>query len=249
MEIHELAADYFAKLPVTYNWPEMVEIFHSKAAKKPAGWKLAHLACESVGGEDEWCVPAVAAVGCMQISIIYIDDMLDEDPRGKHLEIGSAATMAISGPRFFGFVIGGSLPATLACNWLATAWDQNSGLRVATPVATVLEDVLLKARLRMGGASEDEIDRVVGLAWARGELTAPRRPGINYMLSQHNKVPVDAKTVISYQPHVMFYVPYLSNIDLGANPMGSAPVFVVNEGQPNAYVIVPVSVGEEKGGH
>ena len=38
----------------------------------------------------------------------------------------SPATMAVAGPRFFGFVIGGSLPATVAANLLATAWDQNS---------------------------------------------------------------------------------------------------------------------------
>src|SRR5580765_6273354 len=42
-------------------------------------------------------------------------------------EIGSPATMAMAGPRFFGFVIGGALPATVAANWLAAAWDQNSG--------------------------------------------------------------------------------------------------------------------------
>ena len=101
----------------------------------------------------------------------------------------------------------------------------------------------------MRGAGQDEIDRAVGLAWARGELSAPRRPGINYMLSEHNKVPIDADTVIPYQPHVMFYAPYLSNVDLGAEPIGSAPVFVVNEGQPDAYVIVPVSVEKEQGGH
>ena len=42
-------------------------------------------------------------------------------------EAGSPATLATAGPRFFGFVIGGSLPATVAANVLATAWDQNAG--------------------------------------------------------------------------------------------------------------------------
>src|SRR5258708_37139359 len=43
-------------------------------------------------------------------------------------ELGSPATMATAGGRFFGFVIGGSLPVTVAANWLAAAWDQNAGL-------------------------------------------------------------------------------------------------------------------------
>jgi len=41
-------------------------------------------------------------------------------------EIGSPATMAAPGGRYFGFVTGSSLPATVAANWLATAWDQNA---------------------------------------------------------------------------------------------------------------------------
>src|SRR5262245_49072916 len=45
----------------------------------------------------------------------------------------SPATMAMAGPRFFGFVIGGSLPTALAANWLAPAWDQNTGLYNSTP--------------------------------------------------------------------------------------------------------------------
>ncbi|HTP31959.1 MAG TPA: aminotransferase class V-fold PLP-dependent enzyme [Candidatus Acidoferrales bacterium] len=56
---------------------------------------------------------------------------------------GSPATMGISGPRFFGWVIGGSLPAALAANWLASAWDQNAGLFVATPISALLEEVTL----------------------------------------------------------------------------------------------------------
>jgi glutamate/tyrosine decarboxylase-like PLP-dependent enzyme len=59
-------------------------------------------------------------------------------------ELGSPATMGMAGPRFFGWVIGGSLPAALAANWLAGAWDQNAGLFVSTPIATVLEEVTLE---------------------------------------------------------------------------------------------------------
>ena len=59
-------------------------------------------------------------------------------------EIGSPATMGIAGPRFFGFVIGGSLPATVAASWLSIAWDQNAGLYRATPGVSILEEVALK---------------------------------------------------------------------------------------------------------
>lgn len=58
-------------------------------------------------------------------------------------DIGSPASVVTNGPRFFGFVIGGALPATVAAAWLATAWDQNAGLFAAAPAATVLEEVSL----------------------------------------------------------------------------------------------------------
>jgi glutamate/tyrosine decarboxylase-like PLP-dependent enzyme len=58
-------------------------------------------------------------------------------------EIVGPATMAMPGGRFFGFVIGGALPVTVAANWLATAWDQNTGLWTPTPGVATLEEVAL----------------------------------------------------------------------------------------------------------
>ena len=52
--------------------------------------------------------------------------------------------MGMAGPRFFGFVIGGSLPAALAANWLAAAWDQNAAFDSVTPAASQLEAVALE---------------------------------------------------------------------------------------------------------
>ncbi len=57
--------------------------------------------------------------------------------------VGSA-TMAMAGPRFFGFVIGGALPATVAANVLAAAWDQNSARSDVTPGTARVEAVALR---------------------------------------------------------------------------------------------------------
>jgi glutamate/tyrosine decarboxylase-like PLP-dependent enzyme len=59
--------------------------------------------------------------------------------------------VASAGPRYFGFVTGGSLPAAVAADWLTTAWDQNGALVASSPAAAVVEEVVVDWLLDLTG--------------------------------------------------------------------------------------------------
>ncbi|MBS0367416.1 MAG: aspartate aminotransferase family protein [Proteobacteria bacterium] len=96
-------------------------------------------------------------------------------------DYGSPATMASAGGRFFGFVIGGALPVTVAASWLASAWDQNAGLVVTAPACAALErsalrwlkDILRLPTATAGGfVTSATAANFCGLAAARHALLA-----------------------------------------------------------------------------
>jgi glutamate/tyrosine decarboxylase-like PLP-dependent enzyme len=89
--------------------------------------------------------------------------------------------MAMPSGRFFGWVIGGTLPAALASDWLVSAWDQNAGLRYATPAMAAIEEAAGKWLLELLGlpAASDvgfvtgaTMANFTGMAAARWRLLA-----------------------------------------------------------------------------
>lgn len=88
MDIYQSAIDYVLTLPIIQSWPELQELFTSKALRKPKYWQLPMQACQAVGGSVEQALPAIVSMGCAQIGIILLDDMLDDDPRGEYHRAG-----------------------------------------------------------------------------------------------------------------------------------------------------------------
>jgi glutamate/tyrosine decarboxylase-like PLP-dependent enzyme len=89
--------------------------------------------------------------------------------------------VASAGPRYFGFVVGGGLPAAVAADWLAATWDQNAGLFVLSPAAATVEEVAagwlvdllgLPAATTTGFVSGGTMANFTGLAAARHHVLA-----------------------------------------------------------------------------
>src|SRR6185436_19684710 len=118
-----------------------------KGAMKDLFLDAAHRATLYLEGLDARAVaPSTDAVrNLSELDIpLPVEPASDRDVLAQLDRLGSPASMAMAGPRFFGFVIGGALPVTVAASWLATAWDQNTGLFNVTPGTAAIEQVALR---------------------------------------------------------------------------------------------------------
>lgn len=89
--------------------------------------------------------------------------------------------VASAGGRYFGFVVGSSLPSALAADWLSSAWDQNAGFHALSPAAAAIEEVVsrwvqellgLSAEPSVGFVTGGQMANVTGLAAARHRVLA-----------------------------------------------------------------------------
>ncbi|MCV0402520.1 MAG: aminotransferase class V-fold PLP-dependent enzyme [Chloroflexi bacterium] len=107
--------------------------------------RTAELAIEYLESLPDRPVMPPHDVHAMRRELVIDFPEVGEDPGEviEHLaEVGGRAAVAMAGPRYFGFVIGGALPETVAADWLTSTWDQNAGLYVAGPAASVVEEAV-----------------------------------------------------------------------------------------------------------
>ena len=127
------------------------------------------------------------------------------DDLARDAEPGLVST---TGPRYFGFVTGGALPATVGAEWLAAAWDQPASLYVMSPAASVVEEVAgrwllellgLPRHASIGFVTGCHMANFTALAAARHELL--RRRGWDVEVEGFQRAP-SLRVIVGEEVHV-----------------------------------------------
>jgi glutamate/tyrosine decarboxylase-like PLP-dependent enzyme len=136
------------------------------------------------------------------------------DPATVVADLAAAADpglVASAGPRYFGFVVGGSLPAALAADWLTSAWDQNAGLYALSPAAAVAEEVAGAWLVELLGLpAGTSVGFVTGATMANFTALAAARHGVlakvGWDVERHGLQGAPDVTVVTHEgSHVTVY--------------------------------------------
>ena len=144
--------------------------------------RTADIAADFLESLDERPVWPAATVGELRAALGV--DLPDEPSEPLAViealaDTAAQGVVAIPGGRYFGFVIGGAVPAALAADWLASTWDQNAGLYACGPSAAVVEEVVgewLKDLLRIPATASFAL--VTGCQMAHATCLAAARHGV-----------------------------------------------------------------------
>lgn len=178
-------------IPEIAAWPSMATILTRRSDNVRMDWLLPVFGCQAVGGAERDALPGVAAMACSQISIILVDDLLDEDPRGEHhrIGVGQAANLALAfqaaasrvidqapipaGPRA---AVQGSL-AFLASKTAYGQWldvqnlsGEDNYWKVVEAKSTPFYGVALQVGALLGGASAEAAAEIYAIGALLGEL-------------------------------------------------------------------------------
>ena len=94
-------------------------------------------------------------------------------------DAGRAGTVASQGPRYFGFVTGGSIPAAIVADWLVSAWDQNAQMFVMSPISAVVEQIV-----------SEWLKQLFGLpaAWSVGFVTGAQMASFTSLMTARHQL-------------------------------------------------------------
>src|SRR3954471_7152129 len=96
---------------------------------------------------------------------------------------GRTGTVASQGPRYFGFVVGGSIPAATVADWLVSAWDQNAQMFVMSPIAAVVEQIVAEWVTQLFG---------LPIGWSVGFVTGAQMATFTGLLAARHHLLRDA---------------------------------------------------------
>jgi geranylgeranyl diphosphate synthase type I len=244
MNAGQIRAAIFA-LPKVSAWPEMAMVFERTNGSLSKEWELPALACQAVGGDPDAALPGAAALACIQLSIVLVDDMLDDDPRGDyhHFGYGPTSNLALA-YQAAAFALVKTAPvdperrAALA-TWLAhiglgtalgqyhdahNAGDEAAYWQVVRGKSAPFYGAALAMGAVLGGANPDVVEGMNGLGILIGETAqiyddlgdALRTPARPDWQHGRNNLPILYALTASYPDRARFEA-CLAQIDNPAN--------------------------------